>query len=200
MFLNCPFDLEYAPLLQAVAFCVVFLGFYPRLAPENSDNAIVRLERIDELIRHSKYGIHDLSRCKCDEVGQFSRMNRPFELGLDHGCKRFGANAHTDKQILILEETRYDYQKALSDIAGWDIQTHSGDYQKAVRRVRDWLIRQAGADNIGAALILGKYLAFQEWYYQRELATGASKDDIQEYPTDQMVRSMHTWMDEGQPG
>ncbi|NLD67200.1 MAG: hypothetical protein GX644_00130 [Limnobacter sp.] len=57
VFVNCPFDEEFAPLLQAIAFCVVDLGFYPRLAPENANNAANRLDRIIELIRGSKYVI-----------------------------------------------------------------------------------------------------------------------------------------------
>jgi hypothetical protein len=199
VFINCPFDEDFSPLLQAMAFCVVYLGFHPRLAPENSDNAVARLDRILELIRGSKYGIHDLTRCKSTAAGEFSRMNMPFELGLDHACSRFGSGHLSQKRILILEESRYDYQKTLSDISGWDIQPHGGNHEKAVRHVRTWLIAQAGAETVGAALIQGKYIAFQEWYWERELAAGSSEDDIREYPTVELIRAMHEWMDAGQP-
>lgn len=199
VFINCPFDDDFAPILQAIAFCVVYLGFHPRLAPENADNAAARLDRIVELIRGSKYGIHDLTRCKSSEPAEFARMNMPFELGLDHACRRFGAGDLSDKRILILEHTRYDYQKALSDISGWDIQSHGGDHEKAVRRVRSWLIAQAGAPAVGAALIQGKYIAFQEWYWEKELAAGSSEEDIKEYPTAELVQAMHDWMHAGQP-
>src|SRR5690606_33715675 len=124
VFINCPFDEDHAPILQAIAFCVILLGFDARLAPENTDNAATRLDRIIELIEQSKYGIHDLSRCKSSAVGEYARMNMPFELGIDHGFRRAGQGPLADKVILILESTRYDYQKALSDIAGWDIQVH----------------------------------------------------------------------------
>ncbi|WP_298692979.1 hypothetical protein [uncultured Sphingomonas sp.] len=120
-------------------------------------------------------------------------MNMPFELGLDHACKRYGNDQLPDKQILILEHTKYDYQKALSDISGWDIQVHEGKFEKAVRKVRSWLIAQAGAPAVGSALIQGKYLEFQEWYWQRETAAGSSDEDIQEYPTAELVRAMHEW-------
>lgn len=199
VFINCPFDEEFAPVLQAVAFCVVFLGFYPRFAPENADNAVARLDRIIDLIRGSKYGIHDLSRCKSTEANEFSRMNMPFELGMDHACRRFGNEQLAEKQILILEHSRYDYQRALSDISGWDIQSHDGDFEKAVRKVRSWLIAQANAPAVGAALIQGKYIAFQEWYWERELAAGSSEEDIKEYPTTELVSAMHEWMEAGQP-
>ena len=199
VFINCPFDADFAPILQAIAFCVVYLGFHPRFAPENPDNGTARLDRIIELVRESKYGIHDLSRCKSTEVGEYSRMNMPFELGIDHASRRFGSGELSSKAILILEENRYDYQKVLSDISGWDIHAHGGSFEKAVRHVRSWLVAQAGAPAIGAALIQGKYLAFQEWYYERELAAGSSEDDIREYPTAELIRAMHDWMAAGQP-
>jgi len=102
VFINCPFDEEFAPILQAIAFCTVYLGFSPRLAPENSDNAVARLERIIEIIQSSKYAIHDLSRCRSNAKGEYSRMNMPFELGVDHACRRFGAPPRNQKTILIL--------------------------------------------------------------------------------------------------
>lgn len=149
VFINCPFDDDYAPLLQAIAFCVTTLGFHPRLAPENADNSANRLERIIELIRSSKFGIHDLSRCKSASTGEYARFNMPFELGLDHGCARFGTGLLRNKSILILEHTRYDYQKCVSDISGWDIEAHSGDYIHAVRIIRNWMVRHAGAEPTG---------------------------------------------------
>ena len=182
-----------------MAFCVVYLGFFPRIAPENADNGAVRLERIVEIVRGSKYGIHDLSRCKATAIGQFSRMNMPFELGIDHACARFGPPPLSEKTILILEENKYDYQRALSDIAGWDIEAHDADFEKATKRVRNWLVHQAGAEAIGPSRILGKYNSFQAWNWERQRAAGASDDDIKEYPTSETISAMHLWMQAGQP-
>lgn len=197
VFINCPFDEDYAPILQAIAFCVIDLGFYPRLAPENADNATTRLDRIIDLIRGSQYGIHDLSRCKSSAADQYSRMNMPFELGIDHGSRRFGDGRFAEKAILILEHTRYDYQKSLSDISGWDIEAHGGNQILAVRKVRNWLVRQPGAAPVGSQKILDHYLVFQEWYWEREIAQGASEEDIKTYPTVQMVEAMRQWFDAG---
>jgi hypothetical protein len=199
VFINCPFDENFAPLLQAIAFCVIDLGYFARLAPENPDNGANRLDRIIELVNGSKYGIHDLSRCRSDAPDEYARMNMPFELGIDHGARRFGARELAQKAILILENERYDYQKAISDISGWDIHSHMGNHIDAVRHVRNWLVRQAGAEHVGPARILGNYAAFQEWYWERELATGASEDDIKAYPTVQMVEAMREWVDAGRP-
>jgi hypothetical protein len=197
VFINCPFDEGYSPLLQSIAFCVTHMGFYPRLAPENPDNGKNRLERIIELIRGSKFGIHDLSRCRSTRSKEYARMNMPFELGIDHGCKSFSDGPLSDKKTLILEEVAYDYQKALSDIAGWDIRPHKGDSISVVRIVSDWLVRQAGAERIGAKQIQGDYLTFQEWYWEREKKSGASEDDIKAYPNVQVVASMRAWVDLG---
>lgn len=199
VFVNCPFDDAFAPLLQAIAFCITDLGFFPRIAPENADNAANRLDRILELIRGSKYGIHDLSRCKSSFEGEYARLNMPFELGLDHACARFGGEEVSGKAILILEEVRYDYLKGLSDISGWDIHAHDADYIKVVRIVRDWLVHQAGASPLGAARIQGDYATFQEWYWDRERAHGASDEDIKAYPTIQVVTAMREWADAGKP-
>ncbi len=199
VFINCPFDRDYAPILQAIAFCVIDMGFYPRLAPENSDHSASRLARILELVQGSRFGIHDLSRCKATTADEYYRLNMPFELGLDHGAARFGADQLTAKSILVLEETRYDYQRSLSDIAGWDIEDHGGDFSKAVRKVRQWLVHHPGAEPLGATKVLRDYQDFQEWYWERELARGASEDDIREYPTIDFVRAMTEWTNLDKP-
>lgn len=200
VFINCPFDDDFAPILQAIAFCVIDLGFAPRLAPENADNGANRLERIVQLVSGSQFGIHDLSRCKATEAGEYYRLNMPFELGIDRGCARFGDGPLSTKSILVLENEKYDYQKSLSDIAGWDIEAHGGSYEKAVRVVRGWLARHAGAEEpAGAAAILRRYVDFQGWHWERELSRGASEEDILEYPTIDFVRAMHEWVDLGRP-
>lgn len=201
MFINCPFDEDFAPILQAIAFCLVYLGFVPRIAPENSDNSVARLDRIVEIVKGSKYGIHDLSRCRWTgkTTDEYARMNMPFELGIDHGCRKFGSPPHDTKTILILEERRFDNQKALSDIAGWDIEAHGGEHEKAVTKVRSWIAAQTRQRLASPKKINGEYAAFQEWYWKRELADGASEDDIREYPTVELIRAMHEWMALGKP-
>lgn len=175
------------------------MGFVPRLAPENTNGGAVRLDRIAEIIGSSRFGIHDLSRCKAVAAGDFARMNMPFELGLDHAASRFGGPLMSTKTILILEEQRYYYQKSLSDIAGWDIFAHKGDYREAIRCVRGWLVHQPGATRIGQSLIEGQYDAFQQWYYDRELHEGASAEDIEKYPTIELVTGMLDWYQSGKP-
>ncbi len=137
VFINCPFDKEYQPLLWALLFVVIDCGFEPRIALENANAGVVRIEKIKDLIQISQYSIHDLSRAEALHNGDLPRFNMPFELGLDLGCRNFGVAEHTTKKCLILEKERYRYQQVLSDISGNDIEAHNDSAELLVRCVRD---------------------------------------------------------------
>lgn len=199
VFINCPFDLEFEPIMQAMLFCIVYLGLRPRIARERNDAFEVRIEKIVGLIEASRYSIHDLSRAKARRAGEFYRLNMPFEFGIDHGCRRFKGPPWDTKKMLVLADRQYNYQKALSDIAGSDIDTHSGKFEVAMRKVRNWLVSEAGAPNVGARLITDKYADFQEWYFEKHRAAGADDDDIKEYPTSEVLDGMTEWKDAGEP-
>ncbi|WP_371346962.1 hypothetical protein [Ancylobacter sp. IITR112] len=194
VFINCPFDEEFEPILQAVLFCTVYLGFTPRIATESGDSGAVRLEKIKTLIAESKYSIHDLSRIQARRRGEHFRLNMPFELGLDYGCRQFSGGEHRAKRILILEERPYRYQAAISDLAGCDIQAHAGNFAIAVRKVRNWLVSEADIRADGATRILAAYEDFQTWYYEQQLAAGFSERDIKDYPTAELLVAMKQWV------
>ncbi len=175
-------------------FCLVFLGFIPRIATERMDSHENRLEKIVDLIIDSKYSIHDLSRCQARVEGEYYRLNMPFELGIDYGCASFKGGMHSRKRILILEQEFYRYQASISDLAGCDIQVHEANFQIAIRKVRNWLVSEAGANSPGAQEIYSQYTDFQEWYYKRQLAAGFSQDDIMDYPTIELLDAMKTWV------
>ena len=143
----------------------------PRIAKERSDAGEPRVEKILELVASSKYSIHDLSRCQAREGGEYYRLNMPFELGLDFGCRRFGAGRLARKVILVLEQERFRYQAAISDLAGSDVEAHHGDHAVAVRKVRNWLAGIGGFERIGGARVLADYEDFQRWYLDRQRAT-----------------------------
>lgn len=54
VFVNCPFDDEYFPLLRPLRFTIVFAGYHPRIATERSDSGENRLDKICGLIRESR--------------------------------------------------------------------------------------------------------------------------------------------------
>lgn len=142
VFINCPFDDDYRQLLLALVFTTKFLGYVPRLTLEKSDSGISRIVHIVELIKSSKFGIHDLSRILSSKEDEHARMNMPFELGVDYGCKQFKAGKWSGKKILILEKEKYRYQAALSDLSGSDIKNHDDEPMKLIRAVRDWFVNE----------------------------------------------------------
>lgn len=199
VFVNCPFDEDYEPILQAILFCLVRFGLVPRIATERANASETRLDKIRDLIESSKYSIHDLSRCQATVAGEHYRLNMPFELGMDFGCAAFAGIPHRDKSILILEEQKYRYQAALSDLAGSDVEHHDGDYAKAVRKVRNWLATQGGFERVAASKILSEYEDFQEWYFEQQESAGFLEDDILDYSTAELLEAMFEWVRVGRP-
>lgn len=55
VFVNCPFDREYVPLLDAIILSVVCCGFLPRSAVETGSVSTPRLDRITGALFTSKY-------------------------------------------------------------------------------------------------------------------------------------------------
>ena len=164
VFINCPFDVEFAPLFHAIVFAVIQCGYTVRCALEADDTGATRIDRIYRLIEECRFGVHDISRIEHDTVNNLPRFNMPFELGLFLGARRFGARPQRDKHCLVLEAERYRYQKYLSDIAGQDIRQHDNEPAKAVGAVRDWLaaLRPKSAKPLpGATAIMRHYIEFQ---------------------------------------
>lgn len=202
VFVNCPFDKEYEPILQAILFCVVELGFYPRLATESADGGETRLDKIKELIKASKYSIHDLSRCEARNKGEMFRLNMPFELGIDFGCREYYRRGRENKKFLILEEKRYRFQAALSDIAGCDIEVHGAEYEKAIKVVRNWLCDVAEIEKVetnGPSAMVGLYTTFLGWLWESRLALGYSEQDIKDLSTNERLSAMKDWIDLERP-
>lgn len=108
VFINCPFDKDYEPILQAILFCVLYLGYYPRLSTEQSDSFQSRIDKIQDLIRDSKHSIHDLSRCQAVEEGEYFRLNMPFELGMDFGCRQYSGDAGAKRGVLFWKKRSTD--------------------------------------------------------------------------------------------
>jgi len=163
VFVNCPADEHYQPLLRAIVFTLLLCDFTPRSALQEFDGSTVRLEKIKQLIASSRFGIHDISKTELDSHSGLPRFNMPFELGLDLGAKAFGIEHLASKQMLILDSEPYRFQRFLSDIAGQDIAAHNGCPEQAVEQVRTWLnsINHTRQPLLGAVYILDRYRRFQ---------------------------------------
>jgi hypothetical protein len=108
----------------------------PQSALQEKNSGVVRLKKIQNLIKKSKFGIHDISRTQLDLTHKLPRFNMPFELGIDIGAKEFGSSKLKNKVMLIFDTEEYRYQKFLSDIAGQDISTHENTPHLAIRKIR----------------------------------------------------------------
>src|SRR5680860_1258689 len=137
IFINCPFDKQYNPLLKAIVFYIVYLDYKPLLS-ETINSAESRVNAILALINDAIYSIHDLSRMELTKENELARFNMPLELGMDIGCKSFGNASQNEKYFLIPDKVKYRYQKAISDISGNDISIHNAEPEKALRQVRNW--------------------------------------------------------------
>ena len=122
VFLNCPFDDDYHPLLRAAVFTIHACGFTARIALENTGSKNVRLTSPTDL----------------------PRFNMPFECGVFYGARRFGAHAQRRKRFLLLDKEPFQYQKTMSDAAGLDPRAHGDDPETLIACIRDFLA--AGLD------------------------------------------------------
>src|SRR5450830_388350 len=120
VFINCPFDREYSPLLKALIFAIYDCGFYPITVLDDNDSGETRLKRIENTISKCSLGIHDISRTETcpPSAGKpaLPRFNMPFELGLFLGLNARRTGNHAPCLILDREANRYDI--FFSDISG----------------------------------------------------------------------------------
>ena len=195
VFVNCPFDDDYRPILLGVVFVVSYLGFTPRLTLENADASESRIDKILKLIRESRFGIHDLSRIVSAGAGEHYRMNMPFELGVDYGCKKFKGGKWGSKKILILEKEKYRYQKSLSDLSGSDIKNHHDEVDRAIIAVRNWFVTEELETAISGNAIWDKYNDFQAYLYD-ELVERNGHPSVDDVQVTEIIHHMRTWIDD----
>lgn len=204
VFINCPFDDSYFELLQTLIFTICYYSFTPRLTLENSDSVQPRLEKNVQLIKESKYSIHDLSRLQSKSANEFYRLNMPFELGIDYGLRRFDAE-YSDKRSLILETERYDYMKAISDINGFDIKNHLDSPEKLIECVRAWFSETAKMTGMnGSAKAHADFIDFNTELFQKKLskylpnhtvtqAERFAKKEIEEMTIPEFIHEIKEW-------
>ena len=157
VFINCPFDVDFKPIFEAMVFTIFACEFRPRSALELDDGGQLRLEKLYAIIAACRFGIHDLSRTELDAANKLPRFNMPLELGIFLGAKRYGGAAHGQKLALILDVEQYRYQKFISDLAGMDIRAHGGDPRQAIVKIRDWLTNVSRRDLPSSARLLRSY-------------------------------------------
>lgn len=194
VFINCPFDPGYKQMLKVLIFTVLKCDLEPRIALERDDSGEQRINKIKELIRCSKYSIHDISRMEPLKGGDLPRFNLPFELGLDLGCRTYGAGNLSTKKCLILEKEEYRYVKVISDISGNDIRSHNGDEQNLSREIRNW-IRTATNIRVSAAKVIWEaFNVFYEFFLGTCKKDGYDDNDIEQMPIPEYIDNVKRWL------
>jgi hypothetical protein len=194
VFINCPFDPEYVPLLRPLLFTVLFLNFNPRIASERFDSGEARINKICELIKGSRYSIHDISRMRSRKRGEYYRLNMPFELGIDIGCRLVNEGVLQSKTCLILEEEKYRYQKALSDLSNSDIKSHNNDPETLVLQVRNWFAELGMKGAPSATRIWERFNEFMADFREAREKDGFKDRDLEFMPVPEYVDFIKEWL------
>ncbi len=161
VFINCPFDDEFAPGFQALIFAIIRCGFQVRCAREMADGGETRIDKLYNIIEQCRFGIHDLSRTELDAANHLPRFNMPLELGLFLGAKRYGDKSQKAKRCAIMDVEPFRYQRFISDLNGMDIHVHGGDPRRMVEHVRTFLMTTSGRQTIpGLVELLDSYDRF----------------------------------------
>ena len=144
VFLNCPFDDGYRPLLHAALFAIQDCGFIARTALEDVGSGETRLDKILRIIDGSRYAIHDISRVEVDADHPLPRFNMPFECGLSFGAIAFNHPARAKgRDLLILAAEPFQDRQTLSDLAGQDAKYHGGNAGELIKAIRSFLAAKA---------------------------------------------------------
>lgn len=163
VFINCPFDDGYKELFDAAVFAIFDCGFIARCALEEADSGGVRIEKIFNIIRECKYGIHDISRTELDPKHSLPRFNMPLELGMFLGARHYGSGFQKEKGCIIFDREHFRYQKFISDIAGQDIIAHEDEKELVIKETRNWLNGPPPGKNLpGGDHIIERYNMFSQ--------------------------------------
>ena len=85
VFVNCPFDDDFLPILHAILFAIHDCGFVARIAVEDIGSNETRLDKIARIIRESRYSIHDISRVEITPTGPAATVQHGLRVRLGVG-------------------------------------------------------------------------------------------------------------------
>ncbi len=145
VFINCPLDDDYLPVMDAIIFSTVCSGFFPRSALESGAVAVPRMERIARCVMSSRYSIHDLSRCVGEGDHNYARFNMPLELGMAVGRKISARTPDDDHDWMLLVPKGHSYQRFISDLAGYDAKQYEMTPESVIPAVMSWLATRPNA-------------------------------------------------------
>ena len=176
VFINCPYDDEYSSFFRMIIFFCYYFRCEPCFASENVD-ASSRKDKIIDMIKSCCFSIHDISRVEIAKNTNLPRFNMPFELGLD---VMYRNDSNLKNNILILDGKEKDYEKALSDLKGSDIEAHMNKELKLATILRKFFITKFNLNNANSPTkILNEFkCSFYTWFYEEKSKQGFCDEDI----------------------
>lgn len=194
VFINCPFDSKYDLILRSILFTIIYLGLTPQIASQMADSGEQRINKILSLILKSKYSLHDLSRIRSEKRGEVFRLNMPFELGIDYGCRLTSLRHLRRKRFLVLGGKPHEYKKALSDLGGVDAKSHNNDPEEAVLAVRNWFVDIQLKKAPSGSVIWKEFVDFYDNFYEERKKDGFSSRDIKMMPVREYIAYIRKWL------
>ena len=137
VFLNYPFDENYAPLANALHFAVVAAGLLPVCTDGLSSPDRPRLDTIINAILNCHYSVHDFSRNRGEGDTNFARFNMPIEMGM--GIFHALETQRREHRCAFFVPTPHEYQIFASDLSGLDPKCHYNDENRVVSLMYEWL-------------------------------------------------------------
>ena len=176
VFLNYPFDGEFAGLADAMNFAVVAGGMLPLCAFDLTTPDRPRLELLVDAIRNCQYSVHDFSRSTGGGENNFARMNMPIEMGmaLFHALH----TQHHEHRCAFFVPTAHDYQAFASDLAGLDPKVHENDETRLLADMYEWLravVPPALFNKQATVDVISKYDEFKRRIETINVASGNGK-------------------------
>ena len=177
-------------------FTVLFLDYNPRISSERFDSGEARINKICALIKSSRNSIHDISRIRSKKKGEYYRLNMPFELGIDIGCRLGDKGILQSKTCLILEKEKYEYQRALSDLSNSDIKNHNNDPETLVFQVRNWFTELGLKNAPSATKIWKRFNKFMADFREAREKDGFKDRDLEFMPVPEYINFIKEWIAE----
>jgi len=126
-------------------------------------------------------------------------MNMPFEYGVDFGFRRSDDETFNSKKFLIFEDEPYELKRALSDIAGQDIEFHRCRYELIIKKIRNFFRVEMDVQAPGPTRLIADYATFLGWMTEKKIFEGHSEDEAVNLPTAERLEEMNVWIRLGKP-
>jgi hypothetical protein len=163
VFVNCPYDSDYKPLIDAIVLAAVACGFLPRTANDTGDVARPRMDRIETAMSECAYSIHDLSRCTGSGDWNHARFNMPLELGMAMSIRH---------DWLVLVPTGHKYAAFVSDLGGYDLKPHDQTPAAVIRAIVSWLSTRKNDYTVPPSTVIGAFEDFEDRIAEAEIGWG----------------------------